>query len=84
MGEGLQVEGFEQESGAAVAFQFGAVGQGEEEILAQGEVGEKGVALEDVAAVALLGREGDLGGGVDEEAIVEQDAAFGRLGEAGD
>ncbi len=47
-------------------------------------MGEEGVVLEDVAALAGAGRDVDGGGGVEEDAAIEEDAAFGGADEAGE
>ena len=83
-GDVVEMELLDHFVDAAMAFEARAAFGGELEILAERHVGEQRVVLEDVAAVALLGSEADAGGGVEQDVVVEEDAAGVGADEAGD
>src|SRR5258708_7026635 len=69
---------------AAMTLQTRTPGGGEGKVFAQGHMREQRVVLEHISAVARLRAQADLGAGVEQDLIVEQDSARVRSDEAGD
>ena len=67
-----------------MAFETRHGARGEGQVLPDGHVGEESLVLEDIAAGALLRREMNARAGVEEDAVVEQDAAGIGFDETGD
>src|ERR1017187_9908671 len=83
-GGGGELESVEHLSDAAVAFQARPSPGGEDQILAHGHVREERIGLGDVAAQTAARRDLHVGGSVEKDGVVEQDAAGIGAGKAGD
>src|SRR5271157_950175 len=78
------MEPVEHLSDAAVTFQARPSPGGEDQVLPHGHVWEERIGLGDVATKTAARRKLDVGGGVEEDGVIEQDAAGIGVGEAGD
>ena len=83
-GDGRQMEAVQHLPHAPVPLQPRPAFGREEQVFPQGHVGEQGVILKNVAAMAAAGRQVDAAGGVEEDLVVQQDAATVGAWEAGD